>query len=295
MSEVGEQKDLLIYLQENITPTIIAIGKTLEPFIQFIEEHKEPFIRFIEEHKETIELWVQFAAIYPKLELYIDNISKGLNDPDFEIANDVVKFAHILDAIDLEKSPEAITIMSVISSELFQKSVNDFYLNSCLDKRRLPLIQEAMLLHKLGYYGGSICLLYGLIEGVLTESFIKNKYIFCNNDLINPISHNGTVNSKKNLTGIVAKLDHAISYEDPLKTYYQKIKSYKLVSGESGGTISKTRNSILHGGSVDFNKERRSAQLLMWLYSVLLHVDALGFNNSFESTPQSSSSSDHII
>lgn len=288
MCEVGNQKDLLSWLQEDFTPAIIAARKALEPHVKKCLEIatvlNQALTRFIEEHKETIELWVRFAEIYPILKPYIDNISESLSDPDFEVANDVIEYAHIFGAIDLEKSPEAITLMSIISTEIFQKSVSDFYLNSSLDIKRLPLIQEAMLLHNLGYYGGSICLLYGLIEGVLTESFEKAKYIIRISGHTSPIKPDGTTNSKHKLTGLVQKLDHAISNHDHLDSYYDRIKSYELVNGKPDQTIPKTRNSILHGESVDFNTEKRSAQLIMWLYSALLHVDALGFNNSIKPT-----------
>lgn len=141
---------------------------------------------------------------------------------------------------------------------------------------RLPLIKEALELHNRQFYAGSICLLYGLIEGVLTESFEKANYIVLNSNKVNPINPDGATNQKANLTGLVLKLDHAITHQDQLQSYYKKIKSYELVSGDSEKTIPKTRNEILHGGSLSFNTEKRSAQLIVWLYSSILHIRVLG-------------------
>ena len=267
MSNDANQKDFFIWWREDLTPASVAARKNLEPHIKRWQEIAVAFNKalnqFVEEHRETIELWAAFAKAYPQLEPYIDNITQGLNDPDFEIANDVVEIAHIFEVINLERSSESVSILSVISSPLFQKSIIDFYTNLPLEQERLQLIQEALLLHNLSYYGGSICLLYGLIEGTLTESFEKANYVSINANKINPIEVDGTTNTGRNLTGLVQKLEHAISKRDELSTYYGKIKSYQLVNGDPQETIPKTRNNILHGGSVDFNTEKRSAQLIL--------------------------------
>ena len=276
------QKDFLAWWQQDLAPTILAARKALEPYIKKFNEFSialdKAFKQFIIEHEETINSWVEFAKIYPTLEPYVNNILKGLHDPDFEIANDVLGMSDIFDAIDLEQDPEAVTLMSLISGENFQKSLSDIFSNLPLNQERLSLIQEALLLHNNTHYGGSICLLYGLIEGILTESFEKANYIVISSKKINPVSPDGYVNKKKNLTGLVPKLDHAIQHQDELSLYYKKIKGYELVAGDADQTIPKTRNTILHGGSVDFNTEKRSAQLILWLYSALLNIQELKFN-----------------
>jgi hypothetical protein len=138
------------------------------------------------------------------------------------------------------------------------------------------LIDEALKLHNSQYFAGSICLLYGLVEGVLTESFEKANYILIHQRKIAPVEADGSVNKNGNLTGLVPKLKHAITRQDQLETYYRKIITYELVAGDAEQTIPRTRNEILHGGSVDFNTEKRSAQLILWLYSTILHVRVLG-------------------
>ncbi|WP_238536680.1 hypothetical protein [Pseudoalteromonas maricaloris] len=258
----------------------MATRKALEPHIQQWRQIalavNKALNEFVEEHRESIELWTQFAKIYPQLEPYINNISSGLNDPDFEIANDVIELAHIFAAIDLQKDPSAASILDVISSEAFQNSLIDFYSSMSLDADRLPLIKEALDLHNSEKYAGSICLLYGQIEGVLTESFEKANYIIINQKKINPVKIDGSVNNKSNLTGLVPKLEHAITRQDQLQSYYSKIKTYELVAGDAEETIPKTRNKILHGGDLGFNTEKRSAQLILWLYSTILQVRVLG-------------------
>jgi hypothetical protein len=280
LSNQSEGKDFLTWWKEDFGPALMATRKALEPHIQQWRQIalavNKALKEFVEEHRESIELWAQFAKIYPQLKPYVHNIFSGLNDPDFEIANDVIELAHIFAAIDLQKDPSAASILDVISSEAFQNSLIDFYSGMSLDADRLPLIKEALDLHNSEKYAGSICLLYGQIEGVLTESFEKANYIIINQKKINPVKMDGSVNNKSNLTGLVPKLEHAITRQDQLQSYYSKIKTYELVAGDAEETIPKTRNKILHGGDLGFNTEKRSAQLILWLYSTILQVRVLG-------------------
>ncbi len=187
MTDSLEQKDFITWWKDDFAPVVAAARKTLEPYIQKLQEISialnTTLTRFIEEHKDVIELWINFAKIYPKLEPYINNIAVGLNDPEFEVANDVIEIAHIFDAIDLEKEPESISLMNVIAGKNFQQSLLSLYKNALLNQQRLALINEALELHNNKYYGGSICMLYGLLEGVLTESFEKASYIIISGPL----------------------------------------------------------------------------------------------------------------
>ncbi|UDM64318.1 hypothetical protein KIJ96_20305 (plasmid) [Pseudoalteromonas piscicida] len=280
LSNQPEDKDFLTWWKEDFGPALMETRKVIEPHIQqwrqIVLAVNNALNEFLKEHRESIELWSLFAKIYPQLEPYIDSISSGLNDPDFEIANDVIELAHIFAAIDLQKDPSAASILDVISTEAFQNSLVDFYRSMSLDADRLPLIKEALDLHNSEKYAGSICLLYGQIEGVLTESFEKANYIIINQNKINPVKNDGSVNNESNLTGLVPKLKHAITRQDKLQSYYSKIKTYELVAGDPEETIPKTRNKILHGSDLEFNTEKRSAQLILWLYSTILQVRVLG-------------------
>jgi hypothetical protein len=122
---------------KDFAPAVISARKALEPHIkqwqQFAGAINKALNTFLEEHRETLELWGQFAKIYPQLEPYLDNISKGLNDPDFEMSNDVVELAHIFEAIDLQKDPNTHSLLYVISNQAFQKSLIGLYSGLTLD------------------------------------------------------------------------------------------------------------------------------------------------------------------
>lgn len=280
MTNQSENKEFSTWWEEDFRPALVATRKALEPHIEQWQQigvaTNKALHKFIKVHSESIELWAQFAKVYPQLETYIDNITSGLNNPDFEIANDVIELAHIFEAIDIQKDPNAISLLNVISGEAFQSSLISFYSNLTLNPDRLALIKEALKLHNGGYYAGSVCLLYGQIEGVLTESFEKANYIIITQEGIRPVKMDGSVSTNYKLTGLVPKLNHAITRQDQLKSYYSKIKTYELIAGDAEQTIPKTRNRILHGSELGFNTEKRSAQLVLWLYSTMLKVRVLG-------------------
>lgn len=280
MTNQSKNKEFSTWWKEDFCPALVATRKALEPYIeqwqQTVVTTNKVLHEFIEEHSESIELWAQFAKVYPQLEPYIDNIISGLDDPDFEIANDVVQLAHIFEAIDVQKDPSAISLLDVISTETFQSSLISLYSSLTLNSDRIALIKEALKLHNSGHYAGSICLLYGQIEGVLTESFEKANYLIINQEGIRSVKVDGSIDRKSKLTGLVPKLNHAITKQDQLESYYSKIVTYELIAGDANQTIPKTRNRILHGSELGFNTERRSAQLILWLYSAILQVRVLG-------------------
>lgn len=189
------------------------------------------------------------------------------------LARDVVDLAFVFDCIDLEKDPESISLLSLIAAPKFQSSLLNFYGCLNLDKDRIPLITEAFSLHNSRYFAGSVCLLYSILEGVVTESL-------CSKNVISRRANGGyegvLSESKKGksapLPGLAKKIDCVPAESSgEVGKFYEKFKACQLVSGDLESTILKRRNAVLHGSSVDFNVEKHSAQLILWLYSFVLH------------------------
>ncbi|MFM4836037.1 hypothetical protein ACEUCO_05330 [Aeromonas veronii] len=279
MVDKQDNKDFFTWLREDLAPELAAAQKSWEPYIYRFQQYataiNKALICFIEEHRDTLALWVELSKVYPKLEPHINNIISGLDDPELEIANDVIRVVHVIESIDLNKDPSTASLLDVISTDSFQNSLIDAYLNLKLDQDRLGLIKEALELHNKKYYAGSVCLLYGLLEGTITESFERAGYIIRTKGNIRAVKESGLGGSDKPLNGLVPKINHAITCKDELESYYHKMKTYELVSGDQNKTLPRERNAVLHGNSVTFNTERHSAQLILWLYSTILHVRIL--------------------
>lgn len=271
-------EETINWLRKDVPLLLADTRENLKPYIEqwrkTVTETRQALNKFAKEYQADIDIWVNFAKVYPQLEPHVDNIIAGIDNTEFQVGTDIIELAHIFEAIDLQSDPGATSILSVISSKKFQESLIHSYHETTLNIDRLPLIQEALELHNHKYYAGSICLLYGQFEGVLTDSFEKFSYIVKKGDKIIPVARDGTV--KGNLSGLVPKLAHAIKMEDERQNFYEKIQNHELVAGDEKQTIPKTRNGILHGSDMSFNTEKRSAQLILWLYSILLQVRVLG-------------------
>ena len=277
MTNQSENEETINWFRTEFPLFLADTRKTVKPHIEqwrkTITETRQTLNKFVKEYQAYIDIWVKLAEVYPQLEPHVDNIIVGIDNTEFQVGTDIIELAHIFEAIDLQSDPDTTSILSVISSKNFQKSLIHSYNDSTLNIDRLSLIEEALELHNNEYYAGSICLLYGQFEGVITESFIKVEYIFEDDGKVKAIGTNG---KKCTLNGLVAKIDHGIARNDKLNIFYKKVKNHELVKDDKEQTISKTRNGILHGSNVNFNTEERSAQLILWLYSIILQVRVLG-------------------
>ena len=278
MTNKSENKETINWLRKELPLFLADTRKTVNPYIEQWRkttiETRQALNKFAKEYQADIDIWIKFTEVYPQLEPHVDNIIAGIDNSDFQVGTDIIELVHICEAIDLQSDPHATSILSIISSKSFQDSLIHSYHESTLNIDRLPLIQEALELHNNKYYAGSICLLYGQFEGVLTDSFEKFGYIVKEGDKIRPVAGDGTV--KGSLSGLVDKLKHAIKMEDELQSFYERIQNHELVAGDEKQTIPKTRNGILHGSDMSFNTEKRSAQLILWIYSIILQVRVLG-------------------
>lgn len=279
MTNQSENEETINWLRKEFPLFLADTRKTVKPHIEqwrkTVTETRQALNKFAKEYQTDIDIWIKLAKVYPQLELHVDNIIDGIDNTEFQVGTDIIELAHIFEAIDVQSDPDATSILSVISSKNFQKSLIHSYYETTLNIDRLPLIQEALELHNNKYYAGSICLFYGQFEGVLTDSLEKVGYIVKEGDKIKPVAKDGKVKGE-NLTGLVPKLKHAMTRKDELGKFYEEIKSHKLVKDDEDQTISKTRNDILHGSNMNFNTEKRSAQLILWLYSMILQVRVLG-------------------
>lgn len=228
----------------------------------------------VERNPDFVKRMCEFFSIYPDLEPHLQRISDDLtNDPEFKTVSDYLTLPQIIGAIDIENDVSKTSLLTVIGDEKFHCEIIEFYKTLPLDQRRVVLIEEALLLHRLKYYAGSICLLYGLIEGTITETFEKTNVLVKRNGRLYKKSKK---RSDEEVTGLKQKISLGAEAFQQLSEYFRTMSAYKLcVKKGSKDTISNTRNSILHGNSLDFNKEKRSAQLILWFYSVELNMKVI--------------------
>lgn len=223
MINQSENEETFNWLRKDFPLFLADTRENLKPYIEqwrkTVTETRQALNKFAKEYQADIDIWVNFAKVYPQLEPHVDNIITGIDNTEFQVGTDIIELAHIFEAIDLQSDPDATSILSVISFKNFQKSLIHSYHETTLNIDRLPLIQEALELHNNEYYAGSICLLYGQFEGVLTNSMEKAGYIIKKGNKIEAVASNEK-GKKDKLSGLVPKLAHAIKMEDELQKFY---------------------------------------------------------------------------
>lgn len=220
-------------------------------------------------HREEIEALHLLFKHFDKIQPHVDNMLIGLSDPDFDIGNDVISISDIIESVDLDKDPEAASLMDVINNIAFQEGLIKIYESTSLRKERVSLMRDAFKMHNEKIYSGSICLLYGLIEGVLTDAFVESGFLTEKDGKLIGISKQ---QKEFKVNGLVDKINQAKRHPDSKIDYLNKLSAYELINGDEESTIAKTRNRILHGNVLDFSNEKRSAQLILWLSSTLTYV-----------------------
>ena len=264
------QNDALTSIKQNVDLVmrpVIEIGKTIDTVTK-------PLAQLINAHRNTFEKLTHIANEYKKREKHINNVLIDLENPDFKIISEnIISLADVYVAIDLDSDPDKFSIFTILSSDDFHTSLLDIYSNIGLDKKRSTIISEALQLHRNAFYCGSTCLLYSLIEGVLTEYLAKSGYIIedCGKFFYT------NKNKKIKLNGLRQKLDCIKKFPALLTTdisVLEKLDSFQFICDNEESTVSKIRNLVMHGTCIDFN-EKRSGQLILWLFSLLMHLKIL--------------------
>lgn len=177
------------------------------------------------------------------------------------------KFENILDKID-PSSPQFDTeVISYSKSDHFRNSMMNNYNASNLREERLSRIEEINDLHCLGFYAGSIALLYSQIEGVITDTLIDTGHVTIKNNKV--VSH---TDSKNSMLGLNWKMAYTKDNIGHLEEVFNKLSAVKFLDGERSRSISQSRNIIAHGSFIEVSDEAHSLCLLLSLYVIILKV-----------------------
>lgn len=276
----------ILKFKEGITRfrfNLLDIYNNLAPKLKKInEELIEPYIT-----SENIERFKLGVEKIQRMQPYIDIALADFDDPDLKIANEVISFEHLYSYIDFDLPPENFKLIDVVKGEAFQSDFLSTFKNLNLNFDRYKILKDILDLHNKNFYTGAISLLYGQIEGVLTDFFILEKMMKEHDGKVVALNLNGSINFIKRgqpqyLNGLIPKIEHASTVKNDIclkiisadEKKKLNLKSYELVFGDKASTISQTRNKVLHGQSVNFATKKRSAQLIMWLYSIICKIDS---------------------
>ncbi|EJO2026829.1 TPA: hypothetical protein ACMD0O_004594 [Vibrio parahaemolyticus] len=193
------------------------------------------------------------------------------------IFNELSKFETILDNINTSSTSYDVEVMSYSKSEHFRNAITNNCTKSNLSKERISRIEEILDLHCLGFYGGSIALLYSQIEGVITDTLIETGHarITRKNTLVH-------ADSNQPFPGLSKKMQYTRWNIDCFEELFNKLADVRILDGKKVRSISQSRNIILHGNFVKLSDELHSLCLLLSLYVITLQIRLMSDTNLIE-------------
>lgn len=184
---------------------------------------------------------------------------------------DIVQWGNYLKA-DGYKENDVFQLMNTQNFQnefltLFEKS-----LEKGVRSERKPVVKEAFELYKHCFFRGCTTLLYGMLEGVLTDFLVfkrklekdeKGKYNYIGNSFsyLNQERKQGQFNKKK-VTGLFDKILIAAD----LISLFRELEIYEV---EEDIFFKDSRNGVLHGDDLEGLSQERSFIIFLWLYYLL--------------------------
>lgn len=226
---------------------------------------------------EKLKIFLEKIDKFQKNEPYLTELLNQLkNNDNLSHANEALSLACFIQLIyENEDKPEDVNIFDVINSDYFKKmffsAASHVELGENFTKRE-AVLKEAFELYKLEYYAGCLTLLYGQLEGILTDYLVYKKailkfdtsYKYCGEKInyMNEKNEEQTIKKNKNITGIYDKIIIAKN----INQYFDKLDAYRL---DSEYKINNDRNDILHGNILDRFTRERCFIVIIWLMSIL--------------------------
>lgn len=255
-------KGMYLFGQE-VGKALVPMAKALQNIINSIDQEKlKNFIEGI--HK------------YQQYEPYLDNLIGSLeNDTNLSHVNETLSLACLVQLIfENENNLDNLHLFDVIKTdyfdEMFFSKFDEIHLGENF-KLRKNIIKEAFKLYELEFYVGCLALLYGQLEGILTDYLIQRNLLIKNGNFYNYLgkeivytyknNNKKTINSATKITGIDNKIIIAANFNE----YFEKLDAYKI---DSEYKINNDRNDILHGNILDRFTKERCFILIIWLTSI---------------------------
>lgn len=221
------------------------------------------------EHGYVLKTLNVFSVKEPYFKVLMDELDQPT---DAKVANDALNFMHFWKLIEQnELDVDSFNLLNLINTEYFQTELLTAFdaleIGDNKAQRRVVL-QEACKLYELNYFAGCIPLLYGQLEGLLTDVLIAQEYLKQNDTKF--------VDVYKIVPGLkgneIKSLWHKAKIACELNRYFSEISAYKM---DNSSTVTMTRHNILHGTDVNHFSQERSFILFIWLFSAISFMSTL--------------------
>lgn len=247
---------------------LLELGKALVPIATTIQDA----LKNIDPDK--LKKFLENVEKFQKNEPYLTKLINELKGNDNLLhVNETLSLACFVQLIyENEDNPDDVDLLDIINTTYFNKmffsQFNSIKIEGNFRKRECVL-REAFLLYELKLYAGCLSILYGQLEGILTDYLVhkevlkrdEGKYTYLGDDIQGAYS----VKKNKKITGISEKIIIAKNIDE----YFGKLDAYKI---DSTYKINQDRNDILHGNILDRFTKERCFILVIWLVSIFSYL-----------------------
>jgi hypothetical protein len=244
--------------------TYLELDKILTPIVITIQDALKDI------DPEKLKKFIENIEKLQKHEPYLTKLINALEKNDnLSHANEALSLAYFIQLIhENEDNPEDVDIFDIVNTiyfnEMFFSKFNRIQIEGNFRKREVVL-KEAFQLYELELYAGCLSILYGQLEGILTDYLVhkgvlrreERNYTYLGDDILGT----PTVKKNKKITGISDKIIIAKNINE----YFGKLDAYKI---DSIYKINQDRNDILHGNILDRFTKERCFILVIWLVSI---------------------------
>lgn len=246
------------------------VGKALIPMAEALQN----IINSIDQEK--LKKFIDGIHKFQQYEPYLDNLLGSLeNNTNLSHVNETLSLACFVQLIfENEDNLDNLHLFDVIKTnyfdEMFFSKFDGINLGENF-KLRKNIIKEAFKLYELEFYAGCLTLLYGQLEGILTDYLVyqnvilkkDTSYKYCGEEIryTNQRNEEEIIKNNKSITGIY----HKIIIAKNKNIYFEELDAYKI---DSEFKINNDRNGILHGNILDRFTKERCFILIIWLTSI---------------------------
>jgi hypothetical protein len=220
-------------------------------------------------HGKLVESLRQLELEDPYFSVIADQLEYESDEP---IANDVLNLLYFWKmANEKEEDIAEFQLSTLIQTDYFQAALFEAYdamdLGAFQAQRRI-VIEETLKLYQQQCYAGCITVIYGQIEGILTDALVVHGYLQQNQTKF--------VDVYKIVPGLkgheVKSLWHKAKIASEINPYFLNLEALKM---DTSSSVTASRHNIVHGADVTHFTQARSFILFIWLFSVISFISTL--------------------
>ena len=264
---------------QNVTNKITTVKTRIEKFnaiVLPVLEKSQEYLNKID--KNRLDNFVDDLEKHKQQEPYFQKlVDQVVNNDNMTFAHETLALANFWRLMEEnEDNLENLSVLDIISTSYFEEQFLSYFENLSLGvhfSKRNKILSEALQLYRLEYYIGCLPILYGQLEGILTDFLVEHKhlkpksksFVYIGETIKN---RNSDIVANQYINGLNDKIIIAKKFYE----YFDHLEAYKL-DGEL--SIREERNAILHGNNLEAFTKERCFILFLWLDSILQFLEKL--------------------